>query len=109
MGWGRPAGTNGSARGQAGARGALPGLLPSSCWGACRRERVGDCGEGGGRSRGAERIGSSGDYSGWTRWALGAAMRGLGLSLTLTLRLRPSATSGAVRLPRQRRRARGAL
>lgn len=60
MGWGRPAGTNGSARGRAGARGALPGLLPSSCWGACRRERVGDCGAGGGRSRGAERIGSSG-------------------------------------------------
>lgn len=55
MGWGRPAGTNGSARGRAGARGALPGLLPSSCWGACRRERVGDCGEGGGRPRGAER------------------------------------------------------
>lgn len=48
-------------------------------------------------------------YSGWTRWALGAAMRGPGLSVTLTLRPRPSATSGTVRLPRQRRRARGAL
>lgn len=48
-------------------------------------------------------------YRGWTRWALGAAMRGPGLSVTLTLRPRPSATSGAVRLPRQRRRARGAL
>lgn len=46
---------------------------------------------------------------GWTLWALGAAMRGPGLSVTLTLRPRPSATSGAVRLPRQRRRARGAL
>lgn len=48
-------------------------------------------------------------YSGWTRWALGAAMRGPGLSVTLTLRLRPSVTSSVVRLPRQRRRARGAL